>query len=60
MNLKLIGGPKDGEVITIPPDIEINFRKTADRITDDGVVYYKICFIDDEYIGKYEEPEDAV
>jgi hypothetical protein len=60
MNLKLIGGPKDGEVITIPPDIEVNFKETADRITDDGVLYYKIHRIDGEYIGQYEEPEDAV
>jgi hypothetical protein len=60
VNLKLIGGPKDGEVIEIPPHLEVNFKETADRITANGILYYKIHCIDGEYIGQYEEPEDAV
>jgi hypothetical protein len=60
MNLKLIGGPKDGEVIDIPEDSKIKFINHADRITDDGVVYYDIHRIDGEYVGIFKEPEDAV
>lgn len=55
MNLKLIGGPKDGEVIEIPEDIKIKFINHADRITSDGVVYYNIHRVDGEYVGIFKE-----
>ena len=55
MNLKLIGGPKDGEVIEIPEDIKIKFINHADRITSDGVVYYNIHNVDGEYVGIFKE-----
>lgn len=55
MNLKLIGGPKDGEVIKIPEDIKIKFINHADRITSDGVVYYNIHNVDGEYVGIFKE-----
>jgi len=60
VNLKLIGGPKDGEVIEIPENIKIKFINHADRITSDCVVYYDIHSVDGEYVGIFKETEDAV
>ena len=60
MNIRLVGGPKDGEVVAIPKDKAIAVQTYGDRLTDDGMIYYTINCVNGEYIGTYQEIKDAV
>lgn len=60
MKIKLVGGPKNGEVVAIPKDKAIAVQTYADRLTDDGMVYYTINCVNGEYIGTYQESKDAI
>jgi len=53
MKLRLIGGPKDGEVIDAP-----DFFSKKD--TNDNCITYLIHRINGEFVGVFKEAEDDV